>query len=118
MPDVDFVVRPQGDLDLATVPALSKEWLSAIGDFQPNLFVIDLGAVTFLDSTALNAIVVACKRQREHGGELIVTNASQLAAKAFRLTGLHAYIDITLRDDVATGRAAGQVSEDEQLDSR
>jgi anti-sigma B factor antagonist len=112
MPDAEFVVRPEGDLDLATVPAVSQEWLSLIEDFQPDLLVIDLGAVTFLDSTALTAIVIAYKRQREHGGRLVVTNASPLVARAFRLTGLHAYIDITLRDDHANEQAVGHASED------
>ena len=118
MPDAEFVVHPEGDLDLATVPAVSKEWLSLIEDLQPELLVIDLDAVTFLDSTALTAVVVAYKRQREHGGRLIVTNASPLVARVFRLTGLDAYIDIALRDDHPNEHAVGHAHEEGQLDSR
>ncbi len=28
MPDVEFVVYPEGELDIATIPALREEWLS------------------------------------------------------------------------------------------
>ncbi len=48
----------------------------SVDNFQPDVLVIDLGAVTFLDSTALNAVIAVHKRQREHGGRLIVSNAN------------------------------------------
>src|SRR4051794_7076921 len=74
MGDVEYVVHPEGELDIATVPALCEEWLSAIDEREPGCFVIDLAAVTFLDSSALSAIVAVRKRQREHGGEVVVVN--------------------------------------------
>src|SRR3954462_14365210 len=42
MPDAEFVADPESALGLATVPAVSKEWLSLIEDLQPELLVIDL----------------------------------------------------------------------------
>jgi anti-sigma B factor antagonist len=103
MPDVEFVVHPEGELDIANVPALREEWLSVIDDVQPDLLVIDLSAVTFLDSTALAAIVAVHKRQREHGGRLIVSNANPRVAKIFGLTGLRDLIDVRLQDGQPEG---------------
>jgi anti-anti-sigma factor len=75
MPDVEYVVQPQGELDIATVPALRSEWLQAADHKQLALFIVDLRDVTYLDSTALGAIVAVRKHQERHGGTVIVTNA-------------------------------------------
>jgi anti-anti-sigma factor len=98
MPDVEYVVHPEGEMDIASVPALREEWLRAIGEQQPRLFVVDLGAVTYLDSTALGAIVSVRDRQRVHGGEVRITNANPRLAKLFRLTGRGAVIEINPQD--------------------
>jgi anti-sigma B factor antagonist len=103
MPDVELVVYPEGELDIATIPALREEWLSVIDDVQPDLLVVNLSAVTFLDSTALNAVIAVHRRQREHGGRLIVSNANPRVAKIFGLTGLRDLIDVRLHDGQPEG---------------
>jgi anti-sigma B factor antagonist len=91
----DHVVQPEGDLDLATVPSLSEEWEAVIDAVHPALFVIDLTKVTFMDSTALGAIIRVYKRQREHGGDALVVNASPSVMKIFRITHLDWLLDLT-----------------------
>jgi STAS domain-containing protein len=44
--------------------------------------------VTYLDSTALGAIVAVRKHQERHGGTVIVINADPRLAKLFQITGL------------------------------
>jgi anti-sigma B factor antagonist len=105
--DVEFVVYPEGELDIATIPALCEEWLGLVDDFQPDVLVIDLGAVTFLDSTALSAVIAVHKRQCEHGGRLIVSNANPRVAKIFALTGLRDLIDVRLQDGHPEGHGDG-----------
>jgi len=103
MGDVEYVVHPEGELDIATVPALCEEWLSDSNEREPDCFVIDLAAVTFLDSSALSAIVAVRKRQREHGGEVVIVNAAPRLVKIFHMTGLEAVLTINARlDDVAS----------------
>ena len=70
------MVHPEGELDISTVPALCEEWLSTIDEHVPDSFVIDLAKVSFLDSSALAAIVAIRKRQRQHGGDLVVINVA------------------------------------------
>ena len=88
MCDDEYVVQPIGELDIANVPALRDTWLRVIDEVRPALFVVDLNAVTYLDSSALGAIVAIKNRQREHGGDVAVRHASRRLIKVFNLTGL------------------------------
>ena len=92
MPGREYVVQPEGDLDIANVPALSRQWLGIVAERTPDCFIIDLAKVTFLDSTGLGAIVAVNKQQAAHGGQLIVINASPRLAKIFQMTGLGSFI--------------------------
>jgi anti-anti-sigma regulatory factor len=75
--------------------------------------VIDLANVTFLDSTALGAIIRVYKRQREHGGDTLVVNPSPSVMKIFRITRLDWLLDGTGRRECeqptrpATGPVGG-----------
>ena len=83
-------------MDLATVPALREVWVEAIEAVHPAVFVVDLTNVTFLDSTALGAIIRVYKRQREHGGEVLVVSASPSVMKVFRITHLDWLLDLSV----------------------
>lgn len=58
-------VRLAGELDLATSGGLSRELRFAISAFAR--VVLDLGAVAFIDSTGLSAILGATAEARERG---------------------------------------------------
>ena len=105
MGDVEYVVHPEGELDISTVPALCEEWLSAIDEREPDSFVIDLAEVTFLDSSALAAIVAIRKRQRQHGGDLVVINVAPRLVKIFHITGLD--VVITVNPQPGAARSEG-----------
>ena len=92
MPGREYVVHPEGELDIANVPALAKQWLGVVAEREPECFIIDLAKVTFLDSTGLGAIVSIHNRQAAHGGQVIVINPSPRLAKIFQMTGLAAFI--------------------------
>ena len=81
---------------------LCEEWLSAIDEREPDCFVIDLASVTFLDSSALSAIVAVHKRQRAHGRGVVVVNIAPRLVKIFQLTGLDAVLTINTRGGTAT----------------
>jgi anti-anti-sigma factor len=101
MPAREHVVHPEGELDIATVPPLCNQWLRAVDQEQPELFVLDLRGVTYLDSSALGALVAVSNRQREHGGDVIVTNANRRLARIFQLTGFGALLGTDRRNDQA-----------------
>ena len=63
LPETSEAAAARGGADLATVPRLREEWIEAMEARTPLLFVIYLTRVTFLDSTALGAIIRGCERQ-------------------------------------------------------
>lgn len=80
-------VTLEGELDLANadqIPAVARA-LSARGVSE---CLIDLGRVTFLDVSVLNALHAADRVLTGHGGRLLIVGLSPLATRALRLTGL------------------------------
>ena len=71
-----------GSLDLAAVVA-ERDRLSAAAASGPCLFVLDLGGVTFLDSTALGLFVVLHRRLAQHGGALVLANVDRRVRDAY-----------------------------------
>jgi anti-sigma B factor antagonist len=58
------VVAVSGEIDLATSDAFEQELVRAIAERAPDGIVVDLSRVTFMDSTALNALVRSFELQR------------------------------------------------------
>jgi len=82
------VVRPVGELDVATTPALRAE-LTAIPEDTAKV-IVDLTDVTFLDSTGLGVLIAAMKRFRDSSAagrlDLVVTRPH--IHKVLEVTGL------------------------------
>ena len=88
------VIAVSGEIDVATAPQL-RECLHRVIAEGGSTIVLDLLAVTFLDSTALGVLVGALKRCRELGGELHVVVADPRIMKIFEITGLTNVFTIT-----------------------
>ncbi|MFI0433395.1 MAG: STAS domain-containing protein [Candidatus Nanopelagicales bacterium] len=81
------VVSVAGELDALAAPQLD-DYLAALVAEQPTLLILDLSAVTFLDSTGLGVVIKALKHVREHGGEVAAVYTSPRVAKVFEITGI------------------------------
>lgn len=82
------IVTLRGEIDAYTAPALRLELRQLIDDGEASRLVIDLAAVTFLDSSGLGALVGALRRLRERGGALHIVVPQGAASRIFVLTGL------------------------------
>ena len=82
------VIAVVGEIDVATAPQLRESLHRVIARGQSTV-VLDMLAVTFLDSTALGVLVGGLKRCRELGGELHVVVADARIRKIFEITGLN-----------------------------
>jgi anti-sigma B factor antagonist len=82
------VIAVVGEIDVATAPQLREALHGVIADGRATV-VLDLLAVTFLDSTALGVLVGGLKRCREMGGELHVVVTDARIKKIFEITGLN-----------------------------
>jgi anti-sigma B factor antagonist len=84
------VVRLEGEHDAFTAPELRERLHGLIADERFDVLVVDLEAVTFLDSTVLGLLVGARRRMRERGGEVQLVYPRGTARRIFELTGLDA----------------------------
>ena len=81
------VVEAAGELDVYTAPRL-RELLLGLDAEGRHLVVLDLDALTFIDSTGLGVLVGGLSRTREAGGDLTLACASERVLRPFQITGL------------------------------
>jgi anti-sigma B factor antagonist len=89
-----LVLTLAGELDAYDAPALRAAFAEAAADGNGTTVVLDLSAVSFLDSTALGTIVGLLRRVRERDGELRVVLPETEARRIFELTSLERSLDI------------------------
>jgi anti-sigma B factor antagonist len=83
----ELVVAATGDVDLLAAPELEEALHSALTD-RPRLIVVDLRAVTMLDSRALGVLLACARRLSGVGGELVVIADDPRVVRVFEITGL------------------------------
>jgi anti-sigma B factor antagonist len=91
--DGTFVVTVSGELDLYTVPQLEEELERAKAPGAARV-VVDLAGVSFMDSTALGALVRAHREVRLAAGELALVSDDPRVARLFAITGLERVIRV------------------------
>jgi anti-anti-sigma factor len=74
-----------GELDIAGVPILGKE-LAPVERNGVVSIVLDLRELTFLDGSAVHALVAAKRRAKANGHGLVVVGADQGSRRLFELT--------------------------------
>lgn len=82
------VVRVAGEIDVASADRLRERLARAVAEGGTDL-VVDLTAVTFMDSTGLGLLVGTLKRVRTAGGRMALVIDSDQLMKIFTITGLH-----------------------------
>src|SRR3954451_23506660 len=88
------VLSVAGEIDLATVPKLRDQLIELTADHPGQAVVVDLGGVSFLDSTGLGVLVGGQRRARGHDGELHLVVSSSRLVDIFVLTRLDAVFAI------------------------
>ena len=81
------VVAPSGELDMACVDTFQ----SVLAPMEGRV-VVDLSAVTFLDSSAISVLVAKQNQLRTTGGALVVRNPHSVPRQVLELTGLGDWI--------------------------
>jgi anti-sigma B factor antagonist len=87
----DVLVRMEGELDLSTVHRFR-----AVADDHDaaRRFVLDVAAVTFIDSTGLGALVDLATRTRRAGGAVVLAHPDQRILRLLELTSLDQVFDV------------------------
>ena len=106
MPEPE-VVAPTGEIDMLTVPAL-REAIAAAAARKPEVLVVDLTEVSFIDSTGLGAVVEAHSRAVRNGTRYaVVVPHGSACAVTLGLSGLRGVMPIyDTRDEAVRELAA------------
>jgi anti-anti-sigma factor len=97
-----------GELDLSDAGDVEQAILTAESE-GPEVLVLDLREVSFIDSTMLREIVGAERRARRQGRRLAVAVTSEVVRRLFRITLLEWRVEIV--DDPADVRPGGTGAE-------
>jgi anti-sigma B factor antagonist len=84
----------RGEFDLATAASVRSALATADADGCPRV-IIDLTGVPVIDSTALSVLVVAHKRLRRTGRELVVVLPDSGMTTKFEIAGLDRFFAIS-----------------------
>jgi len=82
-----LVVTIRGEVDLATSPELESS-VSRAFDGAPSVVVLDLGALTFIDSSGLRVLVSLAREASARGASLALRAVPPHAQRVLDLTGL------------------------------
>jgi anti-anti-sigma factor len=87
-----ILVALSGDVDLATATIAEDELRRA--EQSEDLVVLDLGEVTFMDSTGLRMVISAHERLRERGAVLEIQRVPHQVARLFELVGVNSLLGV------------------------
>jgi anti-sigma B factor antagonist len=81
------VVRLDGRLNMVAAPRL-KGAIEDVVDRGGTHVVVDLSAVTFMDSSGLGALIAALKKARQSQGDLRIAGVNEQVGTVLQLTNL------------------------------
>ncbi len=87
------MVHVGGEIDVYTAPAL-RECLDGEIEKGQHELIVDLGGVTFMDSTGLGVLVGRLKMVRQREGTMRLVCAHERVLKVFTITGLDKVFEI------------------------
>lgn len=99
------VVHVRGEIDVYTAPLVREKLDEELQAGRIDL-VVDLGEVSFLDSTGLGVLVGRLKIARTLGGSLRLVSTDERVLKVFSITGLDKVFEI--HPDLDTALAAAE----------
>jgi anti-sigma B factor antagonist len=104
------VIALEGEVDIYSAPQFKEALLAGIEDGATTI-VVDLGRVTFIDSTALGVLVSGAKRVRPKNGRLDIVCTDENITRIFEITGLDRIFGIYRTRDEALRAAASTGAE-------
>ena len=94
MVDGHAVLHLHGEVDYETAPDLDAALRSVEALGVPRI-VLDMAGLKFIDTSGLNRLVVALKRQREAGGDVILRSPGHQTLRVLEIVGLTQVFTIT-----------------------
>jgi anti-sigma B factor antagonist len=99
-------IRLEGELDLGTAPELELR-LAEIERQRPQRLIVDLSALSFLDSTGLRLLLQADARAGARGAELVLRPGADSVQRVFDVTGALQALNFEPRSKGSTRSGGG-----------
>lgn len=77
-----------GEVDLSVAPSLRDSGTEMAKSVAPGRLEIDLGDVTFIDSSGLGALIALRNATQQCGASLVLIRVSPVVARFFELAGV------------------------------
>ncbi|WP_328299293.1 STAS domain-containing protein [Streptomyces sp. NBC_00435] len=105
--DHTVAVRPAGEIDMEKAPSLRFALAEALTHASPaKAVVVDCGAITFCDSSALNALLAARRAAQETGSVIRLAAPNPQLQRLLEITGALALFPVD-QDPPAGRRPSG-----------
>jgi anti-sigma B factor antagonist len=85
--DSQTVIRVCGELDISSRERVESALVAAIASAGTDI-VVDLGELTFCDSTGLSLFIIVSNQARARGSALSFANVPPLVRRLFTIAGL------------------------------
>ena len=92
--DRTLTVTLRGDLDHHAARGLMEQMDRLMEQNLPSKTILDLGGLTFMDSSGIAVILRAKRRMEALGGNLVVINIPKQAARVLDTAGLARYVKL------------------------
>jgi anti-anti-sigma factor len=88
------VLELAGELDLAGAPTVHADGLAALADPACSTLVLDLTALTFVDSTGIGSWVELHNHAHQQGQRLVLRGLSENLTRVLTIAGLVTLFDL------------------------
>ena len=92
VPDEPGTITLAGELDLSAVTTIDAAIREALTDSRASTVKLDLAAATFIDSTALGALVRGRRAAMAEGRRFVVVNPTGHVLRVLEITGVAAIL--------------------------
>ena len=96
------VISARGDVDLYSSPKLREAIVSSASEKRSPI-VVNLGDVTYIDSSGVATLVEGLQLSREYGGKFGLVNMSDRVCEVLKLARLDQIFDIHDTEEEAFG---------------
>lgn len=92
--DNTLTMRLTGELDLVVADKFKIEADKLLQKYSPKIFIINLEAVPFIDSSGLGSILGRFKKTTEKGGKILLVSVKAPVRRILELSGFHKIMEI------------------------
>lgn len=90
-----LLARIKGELDLDSADRLRQELEASLEHAKPDILVLDMEGVTFIDSSGLGVIMGRYRCLKKQGRKIIITKPQPQVMRLLQLSGLNKIMTIS-----------------------